>query len=379
MYRLALRMLFGDRGKYLMLVSGLTFASLLMAQQASVFVGVMSWTFGTVRNMRANIWVADPKVEQANDNKPLRDTDVHRVRSVDGVAWAVPLYSAVQQARMLDGSFKMIQLVGIDSTSLAGAPQEMLKGKVEDLRLPNTVIIDDYGIERLSEGRGRPLDVGDVFEINDREARIVGICKAARSFTGGPYVWTTYDRAVLYAPPQRKMMTFVLGDAAPGHDPAEVARRIERETGLKAYTEREFMWSTVWWYVRNTGIPIAFGTTVLLGFIVGVVISGQTFYAFVLENLRHLGAFKAMGAGNGLLCRMLVLQALAVGFVGYGVGMGLVTVFGLAVLKKGMPPFLLVPHIMLGVFAVVMLISAVSAILGILKVAKVDSAMVFRL
>ena len=149
MNRLALRMLFGDHAKYLMLISGITFATILMAQGAALFCGLMSWTFAPLRNIRAPVWVADPLVEQVNDNKPLRDTDVNRVRSVDGVAWAVPVYQGNAQARLLNGSSKLVTLVGLDATTLIGAPAEMIDGRLEDLRLPNTVIVDEYGVERL--------------------------------------------------------------------------------------------------------------------------------------------------------------------------------------------------------------------------------------
>ena len=77
MYRIALRMLLGDKSKYLMLVGGLTFASLLMTQQCGVFLGLLSWTTSHMRTMRASIWIVDPKVEQINEIKALRDTDVH--------------------------------------------------------------------------------------------------------------------------------------------------------------------------------------------------------------------------------------------------------------------------------------------------------------
>ncbi|HEY1111699.1 MAG TPA: ABC transporter permease, partial [Opitutaceae bacterium] len=213
MLRLALKMLFGDHAKYLMLISGITFATILMTQGAALFAGLMSWTSSTLRNVRSEIWVADAKVEQIGDTKPLRDVDVNRVRSVDGVAWAAPVFQGLMQARLTDGSSKLVTLIGIDATTLAGAPVTMLEGTLDDLRLPNTVIIDEFGVERLGEALGRKVGVGDVFEMNDREARVVGVCKAVRSFTGGPYVYTTYDRAMQYSPPQRKMLSFIL--AAP--------------------------------------------------------------------------------------------------------------------------------------------------------------------
>ena len=378
MNRLALRMLFGDHAKYLMLISGITFAVILMAQGSALFCGLMSWTFAPLRNIRVPVWVADPKVEQVNDNKPLRDTDVNRVRSVDGVAWAVPLYQGTTQAKLADGSAKLITLTGLDSTTLIGAPTEFLAGGIAGLRLPNAVIIDEYGAERLSDGLGRRLGVGDTFEINDHEARIVGVCKAARSFTGGPFVFTTYDRAVEYVPSQRKLLTFVLACPAAGIEPAELARRISAATGLAAYTNDEFMWSTIWWYVKNTGIPINVGLIVGIGFIIGTVISGQTFYSFVLENLRNLGALKAMGASTATLCRMLVLQSFAVGLIGYGLGMGVVSLIGRGALKTGKVPFLMIWHIPAGVLVAVLFICTLASVLGIIKVARLEPAIVFR-
>lgn len=378
MIRIALKMLFGDRGKYIMLLSGITFATLLMAQGMSLFCGLMTWTYSTLRNVRAPIWVADPKVEQCNDSKPLRDTDTTRVRSVDGVAWAVPLFQGLCMARLADGSSKMITLIGLDNNTLIGAPTHLVAGRLEDLRMPNTVIVDEFGVERLSEGRGRPIGVGDVFEINDREARIVAICQSYRSFTGGPYIFTTYDRAVQYAPNLRKMLSFILVAPQAGLTDDELARRITANTGLAAYTHREFMWSTIMWYVRNTGIPINVGTIVIIGFIIGAAISGQTFYSFVLENTRHFAALRAMGTSSGTLCAMLLAQALLVGFIGYGLGLGLVTFLGNNLLRLGRVPFLLLWQTTAIVGTAVFVIVVLSALIGIARIARLEPAIVFR-
>src|SRR5215475_687764 len=163
---LALKMLLGDRAKYIMLIS----------EQAAIFCGIMRWSGSTLDNVGAPIWVVDPMVEQVNDTEALRDTDLNRVRSVEGVAWAAPFYQGMVRARMRDGSFKFVQLLGIDATTFAGAPREITHGKLDDLRLPNTVILDEYGATKLSRDPARPIRVGDVFEINDHEARVVGIC-----------------------------------------------------------------------------------------------------------------------------------------------------------------------------------------------------------
>jgi putative ABC transport system permease protein len=378
MLDLALKMLLGDRAKYVMLISGLTFASLLMTQQAAIFCGIMQWSGSTLDNVGAPIWVVDPMVEQVNDTEALRDTDLQRVRSVEGVAWASPFYQGMVRARMRDGSFKYVQLLGIDAATFAGAPRHLTEGRLEDLRLPNTVFVDEYGTRKLSANPAHPVKVGDTFEINDHEARVVGICKTRMAFSGNPYLFTTYDHAVQYAPGTRKMLSCVLAGTRPGEDPSVVARRIAEATGLKAYTKDQFLWMTVWWYIRNTGIPVAFGATVLLGFVVGVAISSQTFYAFILENLRNLGALKAMGASDRTLARMVVLQTLTVGLIGYGCGVGLACVFGAALLKKGMPPFFLPWQLPLLTLLAILFICCLAAGLGIRKIRSLEPAIVFR-
>jgi putative ABC transport system permease protein len=384
MIRLALRMLFGDTAKYLMLVVGLFFATFLMAQQSGVFCGLMLWTTATLKNVPAPLWVVEEKVEQVNETNPMRDTDVALVRSVDSVAWASPLYSGVQRVRMSNGKFKIIQLLGIDSATLAGAPVKMREGRLEDMRLPHSVIVDDLALQRLSLDPKHPIKIGDTFEINDQEARVVGICEAMTSFTGGPYVWTTYSRALQYAPSQRKMLSAVIAAPRPGISNEQAAADIERETGLRAWingpfgSPKDFNASTVWWYVKNTGIPISFGITVIVGFIVGVAISCQTFYSFVLDHMKHLGALKAMGASTFTLCRMLLAQAFLVGFVGYGVGLAATAGFAFGALKNEQPPFYMPDMVPPAVLGVIVFICALAALMGIWRVARLEPAMVFR-
>ena len=385
MFRLALKMLFGDSAKYLMLVFGVMFSTFLMTQQSSVFCGLMRWTTATIKNAPAPIWVVETEVRQVNQTIAMRDTDLGRVRSVIGVDWAMPLYSGVQNVRLTDGSLTVVQLLGIDSTTFAGAPTKMLSGNIEALRQPNAVIVDDLALKRLSPNPKVPLKMGDTLEINDKEARIVGVCKAMRSFTGGPYVWTTYERALTYAPTQRKMLSAILVSPSQGKGVEEVATEIERVTGLKAFvntgfksSERDIGTATIFWYVKNTGIPISFGTTVLVGFIVGVAISCQTFYLFVLDNLKHYGALKAMGASNSKLCMMLMVQVSVVGMVGYGIGLFLASIFGLFAIKNLQPPFYMPDVIPFAVMGVIFIICALSSLLGILRVSLLDAAVVFR-
>jgi len=303
----ALKMLIGDRAKYLGILMGLTFASLLITQQLSIFVGLMGRTFGFLSDTaQADIWVMDHKVQFIDDVKPLQDTILYRVRSVSGVEWAVPLYKGLIKARLGDGNFQTCNVVGLDDATLLGGPPEMVQGKLADLRRSDGVIVDEVGAaDKLAkvgpDGKSEQLQIGDTLELNDRRAVVVGICKITRTFQSQPMLYTTYTRAVQFAPAERHLLSFIMVKAKLGENIQVVCDRITKGTGYAAYTSDRFKAVTVSYFMKYTGIPINFGISVLLGFIVGTAIAGQTFFNFTLDNLRYFGTLKAMGASNGTL------------------------------------------------------------------------------
>ena len=372
----ALKMLFGDRAKYLMLLAGLTFSTMLIVQQGSIFWGLMTWSQSGITNINAPVWVTDPNINQVEEIKPLADTAVNVVRSVPGVEWAVPLYKGVQRARLRDGNYEQIALVGIDSSTLIGRPGKVLEGNIEELRSPDTVALDQLGVERL--GGPEKIHLGTTFEINDHQVRIVAIVKTQKSFQNFPFVYMTYERALGVTPQERRKLSYVLASPIDGLSPEELARRIQEETGLGAFTEDQFGWKTVQWILKNTGIGVNFGTTVLLGFIVGMAISGQTFYLFTVENLPQFGALKAIGASTGMLARMILLQSFTVGTIGYGVGVGLATLFGLTAGSEGRLPFKETWPLLVGVAVALLFICSISSAISIRKLAKLEPAIVFR-
>jgi putative ABC transport system permease protein len=381
---IALKMLVGDRAKYLGIIMGLTFASLLITQQLAIFFGLMARSYGAITDLGyPDIWVMDPKVQFIDDVKPLQDTELDRVRGVAGVEWATPLYKGMIKARLANGNFQTCNVWGLDDASLVGGPPEMVQGNLADLRRSEAVIVDEVGAgDKLAhlapDGITKiSLKVGDEMELNDHRAVVVGICRNTRTWQSQPIVYTTYTRATTFAPQERKLLSFVLVKASAGQDPLKLCDQITRQTGLAAFTRDAFVKKTYDYFMKNTGIPINFGISVVLGFIVGTAIAGQTFYSFTLDNIKHFGALKAMGAGNLLLLRMILLQAFLTGIIGYGLGVGLATTFG-ALTKKTELAFKL-PGGLLGFTALaILLICMMSAMLSIVKVMKLEPAIVFK-
>lgn len=385
MNRIALKMLMGDRAKYIGIVIGLTFASFLITQQLAIFVGLMSRTIGYLSDTgQPDIWVMDAKVQFIDDIKPMQDTELYRVRGIEGVAWALPVYKGLLKARLDNGNFQTCNVVGLDDATLMGGPPEMVEGSLADLRKADAIIVDENGANgklakqpREMGGKPVPLKVGDTIELNDHRAVVVGICRVSRTFQSQPFIYTTYSRATTFAPRERKLLSFIMVKAREGTPLPELNARIRSQTGLEAKTTQEFKDMTVNYFMRYTGIPINFGIAVILGFLVGTAIAGQTFYNFTLDNLKYFGALKAMGASNFTLLRMILLQSLLVGGIGYGLGVGLAALMGVATRNTELA-FLLPWQLLAISGSAVLIICGASAVLSLYKVFRLEPAIVFK-
>lgn len=380
MISVALKMLLGDSAKYLALVFGVAFATLLMSQQVSIFIGLMTRTASQVLDVReADVWVMDTRVRYVDEVEPLPDAALGRVRSVDGVEWATPLYKGLAIFRTRDGLINQVSLVGVDDETLVGAPREWLAGDLEALRRPGGIVLDREGAGLIWPDADVMTKVGTEAEINDRRVVVTGIANASAPFITFPIAYMRYSEALRLTPPQRNTLSFVLVRAGEGIDAKALAERITAQTGYQALTWDQFAWRSVNYYLTRTGIPVNFGITVLLGFLVGAAVTAQTFYLFVVENLRQFGALKAIGATNAQITGMVLLQALVVGAVGYGLGIGACALFFESL--SGLPAFenfALLWQVLVGTGAVVALIILISVMGSLLKVFRVDPAIVFR-
>jgi putative ABC transport system permease protein len=319
---IALKMLTGDRAKYLGLIFTIAFCTFLLENQTSIFAGILKRTGSQIADVTdADIWVMDPKTEYFEQTKALKDTDLTRVRGVDGVQWAVKLFKGSPVARTSDGKFAVSFCLGLDDATLTGAPRKILLGSWQRLREPDSVVIDKAGYVLLFPGE--PLELGRTLELNDHKVTIVGISDPPAPFLSFPVMHTRYSEAVNFVGRERTQLSYVLVKPQPGVNAEELCKRIEAQTGLRARTSEQFQWDCIGYYLKNTGIPVNFGITITIAVIVGVVVAGQTFYLFTVENLKQFGAIKAIGVTNWQLIGMILLQAFTVGLIGFSLGTGM--------------------------------------------------------
>lgn len=378
-------MLIGNRGKFFAMLFGVALTALIMTQQSSIFIGLMSRTVGFIFDTpQPDLWVMDPKVQFVDDIKPLQDTKLFQVRGVEGVEWAVPLYKGQLRARLSNGTFQTCNVIGLDDASLVAGPPTMVKGTLADLRRADGVIVDEAAANGKLAKLGptpdspkEPLKIGDTLELNDNRAIVVGIARATRTFQSQPIIYTTYSRATRFAPRERKLLSFVLVKVRPGADTHTVAQQIYAQTGLAAYTSAEFKGHTIRYFMKNTGIPINFGMAVGLGFLVGVAIVGQTFFSFVIDNMRYLGILKAMGASNKLLFHMILLQTTLVGVIGCSLGMGIASLTSI-ISKNSELAFYMPWQVPVVTALATALITLITATFSLRKVLTLEPGIVFR-
>lgn len=379
---IALRMLLGDKLKYLGLIVGISFAAMLITQQAGILVGLAHQTGAFIRDTsQADIWLMDPEVRFSQDALALKDTLLYRARSVEGVEWAVPLYFGFVKMKLPDGTRKVVQVVGLDDATLTGGPPEMVVGQLSDLRKDKALLVDASILGTklaLRRENKRPLAIGDRVTFSDKqEAVVTATYKASKSFFWEPMVYTTYSRAKQMAPSEPKMTPYVLVKAKPGVDVHQLTQKLEEQLGVRARTNAEFDQATVDFILKETGILINFGMAVALGFAVGALVAGQMLYNFTLDNLRYYGALKALGTTDARLMGMVLLQASVVGVIGYGIGVGMAAGLGTVVAKGGLA-FLLPWQILVITAVAILLICLAAAALCLNRVLKLEAAAVFK-
>ena len=374
----ALRMLTGDRAKYLGLVFAIAFCTFLLENQTSIFAGILSRTGNQILDVTdAEVWVMDPQTKYFEETKALKDTDLLRVRGVPGVEWAVRLFKGGPVARTTAGRFSQCVVLGLDDATLVGAPRKMLLGSWERLREPDSVVIDKAGYILLYPNE--PLELGRVLEMNDHLVRIVGISDASPGFVSFPIIHARYSNAVNFQGRERSQMSFIVTRPQDGISPGELTRRIAEQTGLRARTTDEFRWDCIKYYLANTGIPVNFGITIAIALLVGTVVAGQTFYLFTVENLKQFGALKAIGVSNSRLTGMVLLQAFTVGAIGFAIGTGMASVFFEVTSQKlATRGIILMWENVALTGACIFFVVIVASILSIRRVLVLEPAAVFR-
>lgn len=372
--KLAYKLLVNDKAKFTALLVGITFAVFLMVQMLAMFAGVLKRASATVFNLDASMWIMDPSVQTVANTIGIPDYLLDAARSIQGVSYAVPVYSGGALVKLANGTYQAVNVVGLDDTSLFGRPQ-LIQGKIEDIYGENAfIVVKDPEFPKMGNPR-----VGSEFELNEHRGVIVGIASVSSAgLFGVPTLYTTYERALQYIPNPRFTISYVLVEPKSPADVPRIKQQIQA-LGYLALTKDEFVDRISAFYKYQTGVGMNILIMTVMSFVVGLSISGQTFYTFVLENLEKFGALKAMGAKSRELILMILFQASFTALTGYGLGIGLCALL-LTLAKLRLPDYAsVITFWNVGIaFMMVVIIAGVSSYFGVRKVLRIEPFDIFR-
>jgi putative ABC transport system permease protein len=380
MNSVAFKMLIGNRAAFFGVIFGIFLAILLISQQSAIFLGLISRSYRMVTDITLpNIWVMDPHTHGEDLVRPMPQDYLAYVKNIPQIEWAVPIYHLELPLTSAQGVFKMAEVYGIDDSTLVGAPK-LLQGNLQDLHREGGIILDANSAEGLlakpmPNGTTTPLTLGDRVEINGQRAVVIGIAKVTPGFYPQPIVFMLGNQFQKFSGSNR--FQFIAAKTLPGADVGNVLQQINAYHKVLGLTPDQLA-KRIADHFLKTGILINFGLSVALGLIIGFSITGQIFYIMTIHNLSYYALIKALGGTRNTIMRMIALQALVVGIIGYLLGTAATLLWGFAIKNTTLAfefPWQLL--VFTALFALSICIFTVS--LSIQKVLKLDPKILMNL
>jgi putative ABC transport system permease protein len=370
---LAQRNLFHDKVRLAVTLTGIVFSVVLIVVQLGLFFGFTTATSGLIDHSGADLWITSKNVPYVEQGVAFSERKLNQVRAVPGVADAQKMIAHWTQWKRHDGGEDSVQIVGTNLDDSMERPWNVVEGRVEDLKSPDAIILDELYKQKLGVTR-----VGEVFEIGGHRARVAGFTRGIRSFTTSPYVFTSFKNAQNYTSLREDQTLFILVKVAPGADFEQVRHGLLAHLkDVEVFTTGEFSHMTTFYWMFTTGAGVAVLIAAALGLVVGFVVVAQTIYATTMDHIREYGTLKAMGAPNSYVYKVIMQQAAISAVIGYALGM-IVSVFVVRGSQAGGAAILMPPSMAVGMFFVTLLMCVGAALVSINKVTRIDPAMVFK-
>jgi putative ABC transport system permease protein len=371
-FTLASRNLLQDRLRFVATIIGIVFSIVLVTVQMGLYLGFGHMVTTMIDHARADLWIMPLGTKCFEDPSLQDERQRFRALSIDGVAEADPVVIGFAQWRMPNGGTTPVFIVGSDIRSGGLAPWNLVEGDIEDLSIPSAVAVDSSYFGRLG------IDgVHATAEIRDQKVEVVAVTKGIRSFTTTPYVFTALDRARAYTGISPNKATYFLVRVSAGADVESVRDKLRVNlSDVEILTTAEFRERSRAFWLFDTGAGAALFAGALLGVIVGTVIVAQTLYASTKDHLNEFATLRAIGSSASYIHMVIVWQALLSAVIGFGLAAGI----GILVMKmtaESALPILLTPRMLTGLFVLTVVMCVVSAFAAIMKVTRIDPAMVF--
>lgn len=371
-FKLARRNLFHDRLRFIATVIGIVFSIVLVTVQLGLYLGFGRMVTTMIDHATSDLWIVPAGTKSFEDPSPLDERKRFQALSINGVAAATAVVIGFAEWRLPGGGTTPVFIIGSDVRSAGLHPWNVVAGSIEALSIPNTVAIDQTYFERLGVS-----GLGATAEIRDQKVEVAVVTKGIRSFTTTPYVFTPLDRARIYTGSPAGKASFFLVHLAPGANIDNVRTRLKANlTDVEILTQAEFRDRSRAFWLFDTGAGAALFAGALLGVIVGTVIVAQTLYSSTKDHINEFATLRAIGSSGRYIHKVIIWQALLNAFIGFAIAaaIGLLVVHLTA---ESALPILMTPGLTVGLFALTVFMCVISAISAIVKVMRIDPAMVF--
>jgi putative ABC transport system permease protein len=355
-------------------LGGVAFATILVLLEVGLMLGMLQNASCIIDHAEADFWVMPKATPNFDFSRPMEERKVYSLKAVPGVKYAVPLTNFYSMCRTTTGEIINIMLVGFDPDTGVGKPWKMKEGRWQNVRDPDSVIVNDSDCPRLGVKK-----VGDIIEINNRRAIVAGISQEALNFTTSPNIFVSARQAEKYnmwlIPGQ---VTYLLVKGEP-NVPLEVlrARLQQAAPDTDVLTGAEFSFQTKIYWMMGTGIGMLIGVSALLGLFVGTAIVTQILYSATVEHLPQYAVMKALGATDREVAGVLVRQGLWTAIFGFPIGWLLSSIASHAV--HGSPMQILLPWwLVLGSLAMICCMCMGASLLPARKLARLEPGLIFR-
>ena len=362
-----------DRVRLAIAVVGVAFAVLLMAVQLSLLFGFAQTAAGLVSHSGADLWIAGRGTKDVDQAVDIPARRRYEALAVPGVRSADKYIVHFSLFRRPDGGTEYILLVGYTVDHGVGAPWNLVEGSLEDLKRPDAIIIDDLYKEKLGV-----THLGQVVEINNHRARVVGITHGIRTFVQSPYIFASFETAQHLGDIAKDATKYVLVTLEPGADPAQVKSALrDRMSTVDVFDNDEFAFNTQSYWLLSTGAGVDLILAALLGVVIGVVITAQTLYASAADHLPEYATLRAMGAADGFLRGIIMRQAFMNAVLGYAVGISIALLI-VYLAGDGVAALVLPWQLILTLGVVTVAMCTLSGVVAIRRVLTANPTSIFR-
>ncbi len=315
-----------EKGRFLVALSGIAFADVLMFMQLGFQNALFDSNTRVHRAMEADIFLLSPQARNLANMSSFTRRRLFQAMDTPGVKSAEPMYvNFIDWKNPQTHKKTSVLVIGFNPDKPALNLPEVIS-QADSTKLPDTFLFDRAARGEYKETFAQ-IDQGKLVntEIDRRTISISGLFKIGASFIADGTLISS-DQNFLRLFPRRDVGSISLGlvQIQPGSDSNQVADTLKQRLGndVQVLTKEEFITFEKDYWQKNTAIGFIFSLGVGMGFMVGVIIVYQVLSTDVNAHMKEYATFKAMGYRNSYLLSVVFEEAIILAVLGFLPGLG---------------------------------------------------------